>query len=351
MFPKNKLFAAKIILLLVSAILLLNLFSDSCAPKMSNDDYYFSRIAQLSRPYAFSYAGYEMGKIAGALQSIGKSPEQPGFEDNLREQILSVLHEQGISVFPPLEFSMETPPHLLVVSPRDRILYYDRAVLLQDMSIEQRESLESSIDALGLSSLVDDLGGFGGTYPSLVSDEGSMRFLLNTIAEEWLHQYLVFKPLGFRYLLDCIGIKQEPDIVTINETAVGIVSREIGGEVYSRYYNNSVTNNKSGNSFDFDAEMRETRKQVDELLKSGKIDEAEAYMEARRQYFIQNGYYIRKLNQAYFAFHGIYGESPAAVSPIYGELEDLRARSGNAKNFLDTVSSFKSYNDLKNSLK
>ncbi len=48
----------------------------------------------------------------------------------------------------------------------------------------------------------------------------------------------------------------------------------------------------------------------DELLAAGKIEEAEAYMEARRQVFWDNGYAIRKLNQAYFAFYGAYADVP-----------------------------------------
>ncbi len=52
--------------------------------------------------------------------------------------------------------------------------------------------------------------------------------------------------------------------------------------------------------------MNETRVTVDQLLADGKIDQAEAYMEQRRELFVAHGYLIRKLNQAYFAFYGGY---------------------------------------------
>ena len=52
--------------------------------------------------------------------------------------------------------------------------------------------------------------------------------------------------------------------------------------------------------------MNETRLRVDELLAEGRVEEAEAYMEERRELFIANGYVIRKLNQAFFAFYGGY---------------------------------------------
>jgi hypothetical protein len=55
-----------------------------------------------------------------------------------------------------------------------------------------------------------------------------------------------------------------------------------------------------------------TRRRVDDLLAQGEVEAAEAYMEERRQLFYANGYLIRKLNQAYFAFYGGY-QSPAGL--------------------------------------
>ena len=37
-------------------------------------------------------------------------------------------------------------------------------------------------------------------------------------------------------------------------------------------------------------------------------------MEQRRQLFVENGYYIRKLNQAYFAFYGAYADVPGGAA-------------------------------------
>ena len=48
-------------------------------------------------------------------------------------------------------------------------------------------------------------------------------------------------------------------------------------------------------------------------------------MEERRLGLNSHGYSVRKINQAWFAFHGTYADSPASVSPIAGELEELRA--------------------------
>jgi hypothetical protein len=91
--------------------------------------------------------------------------------------------------------------------------------------------------------------------------------------------------------------------------------------------------------FDYRMEMRNTRIRVDELLAEGKIEEAETYMEERRQIFVNEGYAIRKLNQAYFAFHGSYADAPGAAGedPIGPTVLRLRARSPSLYIFVNQV--------------
>jgi hypothetical protein len=99
--------------------------------------------------------------------------------------------------------------------------------------------------------------------------------------------------------------------------------------------------------FDFQAEMRATRIRVDDMLAAGKVDEAEAYMEERRQVFVMNGYPIRRLNQAYFAFHGSYATTGAAGVNIIGEqVQELRRRSTSLAQFLRIAARFTSPQDL-----
>ena len=57
------------------------------------------------------------------------------------------------------------------------------------------------------------------------------------------------------------------------------------------------------------------QRDLEGLLAQGKIEEAEAYMEERRRFLAANGHFIRKINQAFFAFHGSYATSPASISP------------------------------------
>jgi hypothetical protein len=62
--------------------------------------------------------------------------------------------------------------------------------------------------------------------------------------------------------------------------------------------------------------------------------------------FQKAGVNIRKLNQAYFAFYGTYGQNPASSSTIATELELLRKKSKNLEDFIKTISKFGNYNDF-----
>jgi hypothetical protein len=99
--------------------------------------------------------------------------------------------------------------------------------------------------------------------------------------------------------------------------------------------------------------MHETRVTVDEMLKQGKIDEAEAYMEQRRQYIRENGYLIRKLNQAYFAFHGAYADTPggaAGTDPVGPAVRALRKESPSLAAFVNKISWMTSFEQLQKSV-
>jgi hypothetical protein len=69
-------------------------------------------------------------------------------------------------------------------------------------------------------------------------------------------------------------------------------------------------------------------------------------MEERRQFLATQGYRIRKLNQAYFAFYGTYADDPTSISPIGVELRKLREQSGSLKEFLDNAAVLTSRQDL-----
>jgi len=279
----------------------------------------------------------------------------------IENQIREALTQQGIFnpvielrvSFPPVNFKLEKPPYSLVISPRDRIKSIRELTLKRSLALEKIEDIEAKVDGLGVSSLMVGLGGIA-TYPSLVANDSSLRYTLNTVTEEWLHQYLAFKPLGFLYLLDLTGLSRNYEIATMNETLASMVSKEIGSMVYEKYYsryeNGTNQNQATESEFDFNREMREIRKTVDTYLSRGEIEQAEEFMEQKRQYLATMGYYIRKLNQAYFAFHGAYADRPTSISPIGVELRELRAQSVSLKDFLNTAAGMSSRQDLRDSV-
>jgi hypothetical protein len=89
--------------------------------------------------------------------------------------------------------------------------------------------------------------------------------------------------------------------------------------------------------FDYGKEMRLTRIGVDQFLAQGKVIEAERYMALRLERFRANGYGLRVLNQAFFAFHGSYGTGPASSSPLGPKLERLRTLTPTLVDYLRVV--------------
>jgi hypothetical protein len=279
--------------------------------------------------------------------------------DIIARQITVTLEQHGIvhpfeniepeTVFPPVSFVLESPPTLLVVSPRERIFQERTVTLAANLKAAQRAAIEGRVDALGDVSLVVNLGGIGAAYPAFVNDDYRLHTTIEVAVEEWLHQYLAFEPLGRAYIVHLLGIRQDGDIVTMNETLVGIASEEIALRVMEAYYPAYIIadDEPAGESeFDYNREMRETRLAVDTLLEQGDIEQAEAYMEERRQYLAANGYYIRKLNQAYFAFHGSYADELTSVDPIGAELRVLREQYDSLREYLEVVAAMQSRDEL-----
>jgi hypothetical protein len=329
------------------------------------------RIKSLTAEIEAIKAGSKTGELTALEEELSELRQQKASLIDLVEtvitgQIKETLSQQGIYHpadryvkakinFPPINFKLEKPPHLLIVSPRDKIESMREVVLRQEMKVEEMERMEAEIDELGVSSIVVELGGFGGTYPAFVTSEASLRFTVSAATEEWLHQYLFFKPLGFRYALDVLGVKRDYEVSILDETVASMVSKEIAGLVVESYYpdlksdGDKTLEKKTG--FDFDREMREIRKAVDEYLGNGEVEQAEKFMVEKREYLASKGYHIRKLNQAYFAFHGAYADSPTSISPIGDELKQLRSQSASLKEFLDTASSITSREELQARIK
>jgi len=275
-------------------------------------------------------------------------------EEIIEGQISQIFAEEGLSitfnlgstaelVFPPVDFEFENSPNVLIISPRDKIEFTDSVLLSPDLSLEEMMSIESEAEESAFSVLVERSGGVA-TYPSVISQTTDLPYILSTVAHEWLHQYFFFRPIGWNYW-------ESYEMTTINETAASIAGDEIGALVYQRYYQRKVKeipppSSETELAFDFNKKMRDIRIAVDVYLENGEIEEAEGFMEENRKFLAENGYYIRKLNQAYFAFHGSYADSPTSVSPIGGELKTLREYSPSLGTFINTVAQISSYEQL-----
>ena len=333
---------------------------------------YFSfikRIKTLKSEIQAINAGSGQSDSASLESELNRLQEQRIALENtvekiIERQIRETLAQQGIFnpidryiklkvIFPPVNFELDKLPCLLVVSPRHRIESMREILLQPNISLEEIEDIEAKVDKLDVSSLVVKLGGLSTPYPTLVINEASLQFTIDTATEEWLHQYLVFKPLGFLYLLDLAGVSRNYEIATMNETLTSMVSKEISSIVYEKYYPEygNDGNQTAEPEFDFNREMREIRKIVDKYLARGEIEQAEELMEQKRQYLASMGRYIRKLNQAYFAWHGTYADRPTSISPIGLELKELRSQSASLKDFLNAVAVMTSRQDLRDSIK
>ena len=278
---------------------------------------------------------------------------RPLVEAILERQVGDKLEQVGLTtagvLWPPVRFNFSDLPKYLIVSPRDRIEVEAGVQLRSDLSLPEIEDIENEVaNEFDRSTLIEGLGGLG-VWPTMVMSDSSLSWTLNTIAHEWVHTYLAFHPLGWNMF-------DSREMNIINETVATIVGDEVGQTVAYEVYGIPLPSPPAADEaelpepdpdeFDFRTEMRRTRLKVDELLEAGRVEEAEAYMEQRRQLFVEHGYAIRKLNQAYFAFHGNYATRAAASDPIGPKLQELRRLTPDLATFVHAVQGIATPEDL-----
>jgi len=293
----------------------------------------------------------------------------PFAESTLQSQISKALADLGLTTggqpLPSVLYHVSSTPLALIVAPRDHIEQIANISVLPSLTLDQQIKLEDKVaQGLDVSTLVVGIGGVG-VYPTMVTETTDLRWTLETIAHEWTHNYLNIRPLGLNY-------STTPELRTMNETTASIAGNEVGNYVLQEYYPEMLCSSpRSGlisfhpsdpssnglddpTPFDFRAEMHETRVTADAMLAEGKVEEAEAYMEARRQVFWENGYLLRKLNQAYFAFHGAYADIPggaAGEDPVGPAVRALREQSASLEEFINTIAWMSSFEELKQAIK
>lgn len=283
------------------------------------------------------------------------------YEAILQHQVSYVVGDQSLGFIrqplPLVQYHTTSMPFALIVSPRDIIRQDADISLLPDLTLDQIVTLEKAVEEkMNVSALVVQIGGVG-VYPTMVMETSSLTWLSEVVSHEWIHNFLTLRPLGMLY-------GQTPELRIINETTASIAGKELGNAVIEFFYpalipppvveSTSVAEviveePQEPSIFDFRAEMHETRVKTDALLAEGKIEEAEAYMEDRRILFVENGHNIRRLNQAYFAFHGAYADQPggaAGEDPVGEAVRTLRAKSETLADFVRRIAWVTSYERL-----
>jgi len=261
-------------------------------------------------------------------------------EEAIESAVSSAANNNGLGLpfgilLPPTDFRLGDPPRILITSRRDKIAMSGSKLINPNLEWSERAEIENRAELYeNTSALVDDLAGLG-TYPAIVSDKDSLRRIMRTAAHEWLHNYWILKPLG-RNMWDSQNMQ------ILNETAADLVGNELGDEAFLILGNNIENAYKydtfsSSNPHLFTI-LRETRINVEKMLKNGNIEEAEKYMRKQLWNLKLGGYNIRKLNQAYFAFRGNYAEGPASISPIGSDLRELRDYYSTLGEFIESIS-------------
>ena len=295
------------------------------------------QIAGVSTQSTTTNVGFSDTKVESAIHERNLIIND--VEEIIESRVNTVLSEKNIATwgkitFPPVDISLGDTPKVLITSPREKIFRLSDVLIHPNISNEESDLLETRIaKEENLSALISKIGGIA-TYPSAIPHGTSLDKILTITAHEWFHHYAFFHPLG-QNMHDSNSMK------TLNETVATLFGEEIALLAKSSIENDfdPLENNKipTHKKFNFNYEMKTTRIETESLLSKNQIAAAEEYMETRRKLFNQNGYNIRKLNQAWFAFHGTYGESAASISPIGSQVRGLRNSYSSLEEFVDAV--------------
>ena len=286
---------------------------------------------------AWFASGDRQSDAARRLENAVEAAIEGRIDAAVRAQGLAYPLPGPLAVWPPVDAELSGSPSMLVTSPRAEIRRAGVRPLRLGLGADELLALERAAEARdpAVSALVVPTGGVA-SWPAIVADGRSYRGTVATAAHEWVHHYLVFHPLGRAYAVSA-------DARTINETVADIVGDELRDTVVERFGDPSPPSaaapapSAAAPPADRAAVLRALRLEVDALLAEGRIADAERRMEETRRFLEERGVYVRRINQAYFAWYGTYAARPDATDPLGPRLRELRERAGSLRRFLELV--------------
>ncbi|MBA4715472.1 MAG: hypothetical protein ACJ0GV_02715 [Dehalococcoidia bacterium] len=295
----------------------------------------------------FSIFKYEINSIKNLFLERYGFIEADNEVKEIKKLLIDELYNQDMDyifniIFPTPEFTVGNSPKLLVTSPRNKIERQSELLINSKIDLNSIEKIEKKIkDEENLSSVVIDIGGIA-AYPAIVKESNNPKKLFLTFGHEWLHQYLIFYPLGRSYFSD-IKMKE------INETLANIFSEKLLISLCLKEFELKEAicsiKYKEKNEFDYSNFMKNLREDVDNFLLQKKILAAEELMKNATLELNNNGYNIRKINQAWFAFNGTYADSPSSTSNVDDELLKFIDSQPSLKEAIDKLRNIKSLKD------
>ena len=238
-------------------------------------------------------------------------------------------------VWPPIDVDLSEPLHIVAVSPRDDVRMVRSVLLTSELQREDYRRIEGVVEASGeWSAWVGRIGGVA-LYPASVVSSRDYLGTLQIMAHEWTHHYLGFYPLGLAY-------GRGSDMRTINETVADIVGDQLGEAAaelpgFESGFVEEPDKEWMAIRAETDPILRQLRLDIDALLDEGELTRAEQLMEDVRLELIDLGRPFRRINQAFLAFRGGYGASPASASPWGPRLLEFRASQNSLVEFLIDV--------------
>jgi hypothetical protein len=238
-------------------------------------------------------------------------------------------------VWPPIDVDLSEPLHVVAVSRRDEVRMVRSVLLTAEVERDDYERIEAEVEADGRwSAWVGRVGGVA-LYPASVVSSRDYLSTLQIMAHEWTHHYLGFYPLGLAYW-------RGSDMRTINETVADIVGDQLGQVAadlpgFDPPTDAQADAERAAIRAETDPILRQLRLDVDAMLAEGQIDRAEREMEKVRLQLIDLGRPFRRINQAFLAFRGGYGASPASASPWGERLLAYRSDAESLAEFLQAV--------------